>query len=304
MTRPRLGSLCSGYGGLDLAVINVLDAELAWYAELDDSPATVMNAHFPGTSNLGDITAVDWSRGLADLESLFPVEVAPVDIITAGYPCQPFSTAGLRKGDTDERHLWPYVIESIRHLRPQFVVLENVAGHLTLGFDQVLADLAEVGLDAVWTVVHASEAGAPHRRTRLFVLAYAPGSQIATDPGTQDGPQRNQLPTDQQQASPRHDPARPDLLGPSFASHTAALEHWVDVIGRPWPTPYFLSTIGEVALNPGFVEWMMGLPAGYVTGHGIADTACMQMLGNGVIPQQAELALRLLLAMREEALPF
>jgi DNA (cytosine-5)-methyltransferase 1 len=175
----RVGSLFSGYGGLDMAV----GGDLAWYAEVEPAACKVMAAHHPGVPNLGDVTCVDWSR------------VERVDVITAGYPCQPFSTAGNRKGKDDERHLWPYLFNAIRTLRPTHAILENVAGHLTLGFADVLADLASIGWDAEWGTLRAADAGAPHNRNRLFVLTYAAGTerrapqsinlptQRATEPG-------------------------------------------------------------------------------------------------------------------------
>ena len=123
----RIGSLFSGYGGLDMAVEAVFpDARPAWFCEWDDAPSKILAHHWPDVPNYRDVTAVDWSA------------VEPVDIITGGYPCQPFSAAGRRKGTDDDRHLWPYVREAVRVLRPRYVVLENVAGHRSLGFDRVL----------------------------------------------------------------------------------------------------------------------------------------------------------------------
>lgn len=153
------GSLFAGIGGLDLAVEHHYGAEPAWHAETDPAAATVLERHWPTVPNLGDVTRVDWS------------EVTPVDIITAGYPCQPFSLAGKRNGASDHRHLWPCVADAVRVLRPRLVVLENVAGHLSLGFGDVLGDLAGLGYDTRWGSVRASDAGAPHRRTRVFVVA-------------------------------------------------------------------------------------------------------------------------------------
>jgi DNA (cytosine-5)-methyltransferase 1 len=157
--RVSAGSLCTGIGGLDLAVEAHFGAELAWYAEVEPAPCTVLEREWPGVPNVGDLTAVDWSG------------VEPVDVLTAGYPCQPFSHAGKRKGSEDVRHLWPFIAEAVRVLRPRWVVLENVAGHLTLGFGDVLRDLAEAGFDAEWCLLRASDVGAPHRRERLFVVA-------------------------------------------------------------------------------------------------------------------------------------
>lgn len=153
----RVGSLFAGYGGLSIAVEHVFDAELAWYSEFDQAPSQVMAAHWPGVPNLGDITKIDWSQ------------VPPVDIIDGGYPCQPFSLAGARRGVEDERHLWPHVVEALRHLMPPRVVFENVRGHLSIGFDEVLRDLSWLGYDVEWRLIAASEIGAPHRRQRLFI---------------------------------------------------------------------------------------------------------------------------------------
>lgn len=162
--QPTIGSLFTGYGGLDIAVQQHYRGTLAWYAEIEPWPARLLAAHHPGIPNLGDVTRVDWNT------------VPPVDILTGGYPCQPFSHAGLRKGTGDERHLWPHVAAAVRVLRPRICVFENVAGHLGLGFDIVLADLAALGFDAEWGVVRASDAGACHRRERLFIVARDPAS--------------------------------------------------------------------------------------------------------------------------------
>jgi DNA (cytosine-5)-methyltransferase 1 len=153
------GSLCSGYGGLDLAVEAVFGAEPLWHFEVDPHASKVLAAHWPDVPNHGDLTATDWTT------------VAPVDVICGGYPCQPFSHAGQRKGTTDDRHIWPHIADALRVLRPRYAVFENVAGHVSLGFDAVLADLAEIGFDAEWVTVRASDVGACHRRERLFILA-------------------------------------------------------------------------------------------------------------------------------------
>ncbi|MCK0517895.1 DNA cytosine methyltransferase [Williamsia sp. DF01-3] len=158
----RIGSLFSGYGGLDIACEAFFDATTAWHVEHDAAPSKVLAHHWPGVPNHGDVTAIDWA------------DVEPVDILTGGYPCQPFSAAGRRKGTNDERHLWPYVREAIRHLRPRFTVLENVAGHRSMGFDRVLGDCAEDGLHVRWVSVRASDVGACHRRERLFILVTDP----------------------------------------------------------------------------------------------------------------------------------
>lgn len=153
----RLLSLCTGYGGLDLAVEAYFDAELIGCSDINKASALAIDKHFK-VPNYGDL------RNLIGTDLQF-------DILTAGYPCQPFSHAGQRKGTEDERHIWPYIAQIISHSRPRIVVLENVRGHLSLGFKEVLKDLAELGYAAQWTVVRASDVGAPHQRARLFILA-------------------------------------------------------------------------------------------------------------------------------------
>lgn len=158
--RPRVGSLCSGYGGLDLAVELVLGGRLAWYAETDRHAQTVLARHWPGLPNLGDIRAVDWTR------------VPPIDILTAGFPCQDISNAGKRAGIGGQHSsVWKHVADAVGVLRPRLVFVENVAAILRRGLDVVHADLAQIGYDTSWTCVRASDIGAAHRRDRLFLLA-------------------------------------------------------------------------------------------------------------------------------------
>ena len=104
-------------GGLDMAVEQVFGGRTVWHCELDPAASKVLSHRYPGVPNFGDVTAIDWGS------------VDPVDVMCGGYPCQPFSAAGQRKGTDDERHLWPYFAEAIRRVRPRYVVLENVAGH-------------------------------------------------------------------------------------------------------------------------------------------------------------------------------
>jgi DNA (cytosine-5)-methyltransferase 1 len=164
----KVGSLFSGIGGLDLGLERA-GMEVAWQSEIDPYCCRVLAKHWPGIPNLGDVKHVDWST------------VERVDLICGGYPCQPFSLAGRRGGADDPRHLWPHFRDALRHLRPRYALLENVPGHLTLGFDRVLADLAALGFDAEWSIVSAADVGAPHLRRRLFAVAYANSS------GLQDG---------------------------------------------------------------------------------------------------------------------
>jgi DNA (cytosine-5)-methyltransferase 1 len=268
----RVGSLFTGYGGLDLAV----GGELVWYSENNKSASRVMAGNFPGVPNLGDAKRIIWS------------DVDAVDVLTGGYPCQPFSKAGNREGTADDRDLWPHFLAAIRAVRPRFAVLENVREHLSLGFASVLADLADLGFDARWGVVRASDAGAPHQRPRLFAVASDSGGQrygggkdsrVLGTLGTGTKVQQRHTRTAWSQPLPR-------VAGSRYG---AALREWSSIVGRTYPTP-----VKQGRSNPAFLEWMMGLPAGWVTGHGLTPSQELKMLGNGVVPQQAALALHLL----------
>jgi DNA (cytosine-5)-methyltransferase 1 len=158
---PRIGSLCSGSGALDLAVLDVFGGSVAWHAEPDAAAASVLAAHWPEPPNHGDLTRPG-----------FWGEVEAVDVFTAGFPCQPISNAGKRKGTEDDRWIWPHIVEGIRLLRPSFVVLENVSAILRRGFDSVADSLAESGYDLAWTCLRASDIGAAHQRNRWFCLAW------------------------------------------------------------------------------------------------------------------------------------
>lgn len=95
-----------------------------------------------------------------------------VDLLVAGYPCQPFSAAGKRLGTEDPRHLWPHIAGSIRVIRPRFCFFENVEGHISLGLREVIGELEEIGYQTAWGIFSAREVGAPHQRKRVFILAY------------------------------------------------------------------------------------------------------------------------------------
>jgi DNA (cytosine-5)-methyltransferase 1 len=169
--RPSIGSLCTGYGGLDLAVELVLGGRLAWYAETDRHARTVCAHHWPHVPNLGDIRTIDWTH------------VPPVDVLTAGFPCQDISNAGKRGGITGPHSsLWHHITQALRVLRPPLVFVENVAALRRRGLDVVHTDLATLGYDTSWLCLRASDIGAPHRRDRLFLLATTGGRGEDADP--------------------------------------------------------------------------------------------------------------------------
>lgn len=183
----KIGSLFSGYGGLDLAVEELFDAKTVWHCEWEDGPAQILEKHWPGVPNFRDISKVDFR------------EVEKVDILTGGFPCQDLSLAGKRAGlaPGTRSGLWSEFARAIESIKPKYVIIENVRGLLSAktnnpdlehcpvcmgetGDDKfimralggVLGDLADLGYDAKWTGVRASDAGAPHQRLRIFILAW------------------------------------------------------------------------------------------------------------------------------------
>lgn len=213
-----IGSLFTGYGGLDMGVAMALDpdARVAWTSDVEKGPCRLAQVRWPDTPNLGDITKINWA------------DVEPVDIICGGSPCQDLSLAGKRAGmATGTRSgLWESMAAAIETIRPRLVVWENVLGALSgrayspveseptmLGTGttgphlraagRVVGDLASLGYSTAWCVVRASDAGAPHQRARFFLIGYPDGEPW-------DGG-RPATPRQAPSRRPQCEPAGPDL---------------------------------------------------------------------------------------------
>jgi DNA (cytosine-5)-methyltransferase 1 len=332
----RIGSLCTGYGGLDMAIVSVLGGHPVWCADNDRHAAVVLDARYPDVPNLGDLTSLDWRT------------VESVDIISAGFPCQDISYsgrgAGIEKGARSG--IWKNIVTGIRILRPKVVVVENVAALRRRGLDRVLGDLAELGYYAVWASVRASDVGAPHRRERTFILGYGPGAGTILAPahtrsqrrqrraatreaprwGTPGGSERPGTRAVRGRATAPNTPGRLwDLAEPAqhprqpdagrsgdegegkgrnhaidWGRYEPAIRRWEAITGRIAPQPTEPGTRGQTRLAAAFSEWLMGLPNGFVTDLDLPYTAQHRLLGNGVVPQQAAAALRLLVRFAVE----
>lgn len=177
MAHPILTSLSlfSGIGGLDIGVHRATGARVLGYVERDAYAASVLLARMEDSSME---SAPVWVGSIEDVDLSFLV--GRVDIVVGGFPCQDVSVAGARAGiDGQRTGLWREVVRVVREVRPRYVFLENVPGLLPwLG--RVLGDLAEIGLDAEWTCVRASDVGASHRRERVFILAHCQRTQWRT----------------------------------------------------------------------------------------------------------------------------
>ena len=162
--------LCAGYGGIELGLKRAIPG-LRTVALCEIEAFAIANLVSKMEAGLMDPAPI-WP----DLKT-FPWSdfCDRVDILTGGYPCQPFSAAGQRRGKDDPRHLWPYIADGIRLLRPRCCFFENVEGHISLGLSDVIEDLAGMGYRTTWGIFSASECGAPHQRKRVFILAIASG---------------------------------------------------------------------------------------------------------------------------------
>mgnify|MGYP001611815862 CR=1 FL=1 len=352
--RLKIGSLFSGYGGLDLAVEHVFNADTVWFSELNEPVARVFSRHWPGVPNLGDITTINWH------------EVEPVDILIGGFPCQDVSTVGKRAGlaPGTRSGLWAHMAEAIDALQPEWVVIENVRGLLSspatrplaegdhreprnpgdatpdgatlrelepdpwhLGDDAarplrahgaVLGDLADLRLDARWIGLPASLVGAPHHRLRIFTLAHRTlphptRDRLLTrrrDPrsGTSEARDDRAIAPDHRLRTPRTSwlTEQEARVGDTVVAdrravqrwgrYAGAITRWEHITGRPAPAPALLTDADGPRPAPAFVEWLMGLPTGWVTDSGeLTPNQQITALGNGVLPLQAKLALRALL---------
>jgi len=160
-------SLCSGYEGIGLGLREVVPTRTVCYVEIELSAVEILAKRMaekaldeaPVWTNLRTFDTEPW-RG-------------KVDMLTGGFPCQPFSVAGKREQEDDERNLWPDVARLIRGLGiPEFVFLENVSGILRYYWDTIRPELREMGYEVTEGLFSAAETGAPHKRQRLFILAY------------------------------------------------------------------------------------------------------------------------------------
>jgi DNA-cytosine methyltransferase len=160
-------SLCAGYGGIDIGLKRAVPGlQTIAFSEIEAFACANLVAKME--AGLLDAAPI-WT----DLKT-FPWGqfCDRVDILSGGYPCQPFSAAGKRLGTEDPRHLWPYIANGIRAMRPRICFFENVEGHITLGLREVVAELESMGYAVSWGIFSAVEVGAPHQRKRVFILAH------------------------------------------------------------------------------------------------------------------------------------
>jgi len=276
--KMRVLDLFAGLGGMSLGLERTGGFVTVAFCEIEPFPQRVLKKHWP------DVPCH------SDVRTLKGADVGPVDVICGGYPCQPFSYAGKREGADDDRHLWPHYLRLITELRPAWVIGENVAGHITLGLDQVLSDLEGAGYAARAFVIPAVAVDAPHRRDRVWIVANATGLQ-------RDGSREHR------QSSVRQVPQSGKRSGPQSladangfneqgqqSSVFDAQEWQRQITGSP----------GPLLTGDGW-QWGAEPDVGRVA-HGIPNRVDrLKALGNSVVPQIPELIGRAILAAQVAA---
>lgn len=171
----RHGSLFSGIGGFDLAA-EWMGWENVFHCEIEEFPRKVLKHYWPNATSYEDIKQTD-----------FTIHRGELDILTGGFPCQPYSVAGKRKGKEDDRHIWPEMLRAIREIEPTWVVGENVRGLIGwnggMVFDEVQADLEAIGYEVQPFLLPACGVNAPHRRDRVWFVAYSNHQRSCTRSG-------------------------------------------------------------------------------------------------------------------------
>jgi len=292
----KVGSLCTGIAGLDLGLqMAGIDTEPVFVSDIDEGANDWLAANMPDVPNLGDFTALD--------------ELPDVDIITAGFPCQPVSIAGKRQGINDERWIFDDITRLVSRMGTRPVLfLENVPGLLTANGGHAMArvvhGLASIGYHITWGALPASAVGTPHRRNRWWGLAYPADAErvrVGRSPGLDETGgtpfrvvRRGSTIADTDNAR-RSEHRRPSSIRTEYDSakrtcpaprrfgrYAEAVARWETILGRPAPDP-----TNDGRLNPAFVEWMMGYPEGWVIDTLTRRTQSLHALGNAVVPQCA-----------------
>ena len=267
-----VGSLFSGIGGIDLGLESTGGFRTIWFAEIDPYCSRVLAKHWPEVPNYGDVKNIG-------------ADAPAVDLLAAGFPCQPVSLAGKGLAQDDPRWLWPEVARIVGLLRPPWVLLENVPGLVRRGLGDVLRDLYLLGYDAEWGQLSAAQVGAPHRRRRVFLVAYPHGAELRLEPWRG---------------------SRTNGQGEALAGDDGAEESLANPHGTGWGTQGLFPSLhpptsgeGEKCSVGGASEshpgWATEPDVGRVA-YGVPSRVDrLTALGNAVVPQCAEVVGRMIL---------
>ena len=275
MDKLNVLDLFSGIGGFSLGLEATGGFETKAFCELDKYCKGVLKKHWPDIRQYDDIKELTYDKLRSD-------GIDTIDIITGGYPCQPFSVAGKQKGTEDKRHLWPEYFRLVKECRPTWVIGENVSGHIKLGLDQVIEDLESEGYATRTFSISASSIGANHQRERIWIIANSNSNGLFKDNsnirpqstesiGKDFGSIRKDIPREQHMANTN-----------SGSEETLNQER---ILGEQ-------NTEGETERYPDgslqvHGQWNFEPNVGRMA-HGITDRVDrLRLLGNGVVPQTA-----------------
>ncbi|QZT35225.1 DNA (cytosine-5-)-methyltransferase [Caldalkalibacillus thermarum TA2.A1] len=254
-----VGSLFTGIGGIDLAA-EWAGMKIIWQCEIDPFCQKVLRKHWPEVKLYDDIRKINKSN-----------TVCP-DVIVGGFPCQPYSIAGKRRGKEDDRDLWPEMFRVVKELRPTWVVGENVAGFINLGLDRTISDLESEGYETQTFIIPACAVNAPHRRDRTFIVAHS-GRQLRKR-GVQRGTDEMEVRKGNAYKSQRSSEVcryfitnskRKRLQRSQWIQKSIQFTHDTEKIGRQWESE---PDVGRVA-------------------NGVPNRVDrLRALGNAVVPQQ------------------
>jgi DNA (cytosine-5)-methyltransferase 1 len=268
LKKLKILDLFSGIGGFSLGLERTGGFETVAFVERDEYASKVLAKNFSGVPIYDDVRTFN-ADGLGR-----------IDCVTGGYPCQPFSLAGKRLGEEDDRHLWPEMLRIVASTRPRWVIAENVAGHINMGLDQVLSDLESEGYTAGTLVIPACAVDAPHRRDRVWIVANASGEGRTSPRRVQQQPERTKA------ISPSE--AMADLSGLRIQGSEKQESN-----GGNRQEPRDKQSEGRSAFGAGGsggpAKWLPEPPVGRVA-HGIPRRVDrLKCLGNSVVPQIPEL---------------
>ena len=255
--------LFSGIGGFSLGLERA-GMETVAFCEFDKHAQKVLKKHWPDIPIHEDVRTLDGTQYRGS-----------VDVVCGGYPCQPFSVAGKRAGEEDDRHLWPEMLRIIKEAKPSWVIAENVTGHINMGLDQVLSDLETEGYDSGTFVIPACSLNAHHRRDRLWIVGYS------DSPGRGKGDEEMERETSEQPDSFRLQSKQVDTDSSSIKLQRFSKESFPRVSDLQSKLERSGETIRIMpnSLEPGVLGITNGFP-------GRVDR--IKRLGNAVVPQIPE----------------
>ncbi len=285
--------LFSGIGGFSLGLERTGGFETVAFCEIEDYPRRVLAKHWP------DVPCHN------DVRELTADAVGHIDLICGGYPCPPFSLAGKRRGAEDDRHLWPEVKRLVASIRPRWCLFENVAGHISMGLDEVLSDLESEGYTAQTVVIPACAVDAPHRRDRVWIMAHSEGGggrNVSKD--QREARREINAPSDTSSSFGRDDKPR---NREAMADATRKLQHGSgksrDGCRQPTNSGEDVADDNRNGLHQagegiakaggdgivGIARWLPEPPVGRVA-HGVPRRVDrLKSLGNAVVPQVVEM---------------